>query len=274
MKHKNIVRIAVISMAAFMTFAPINASAASLLKRGCSGTEVKMVQTTLKDMGYYTYPKITGYYGSITEAAVKRFQKDNDISTDGKIGNITRRALNTETKSLSASEVPLVKVSNSSKAGSFDWFSKVQYIWQRGMDAVITDIDTGRTFQLKRTFGTNHADVEPLTKKDASVIKDIWGGWTWTRRAVLVQVGGYTLAGSMSAMPYAGVDDAPAVEVVSGRSGGYGRGNNLDEVKNNGVSGVMDLHFLNSRTHGSNIVKQAHQVMVKKAAEYIKGIDL
>lgn len=274
MKYKNLVRMTAICLAVFMAFVPINASAAVLLKRGSSGLEVKKVQTTLKEMGYYKYPKITGYFGSVTEDAVKHFQKDNDITTDGRIGSITRGALYNNIESLSVTKVSLRKVPVSSKAGSFDWFSKVQYIWLREMNAVVTDIDTGRSFEVRRTFGTNHADVEPLTKKDANTIKEVWGGWTWNRHAVLVQVGGYTLAGSMSAMPHAGVDDAPAVQVVSGRSGGYGRGQNLDEIKNNGVNGVMDLHFLNSRTHGTNIVKKAHQVMVQKAAEYIKSMGL
>jgi len=271
MKYKSLIRMLVICIAVLMTLTPINASAA-LLKRGCSGSEVKKVQTTLKKMGYYTYPKITGYFGSVTEAAVKLFQKDHDITTDGRIGNITKGALYNKIESLSTSEMSSKKVAGSSKAGSFNWFSKVQYIWLRGMDADITDIDTGKSFHIKRTFGTNHADVEPLTKKDTNIIKEIWGGWTWDRHAVLVKVDGYTLAGSMSAMPHAGIDDAPAVKVVSGRSGGYGRGQNLDKVKNNGVNGVMDLHFLNSRTHGTNIVKKAHQDMVKKAANYIESM--
>jgi hypothetical protein len=277
MIRKSLVKISAICLAALMTFTPVNATAASFLKKGSSGSEVKIIQTTLKKMGYYSYPRITGYYGSITEKAVRRFQKDNGISVSGKIGKVTRGVLFKEKESTDAAksgELSLMKTVSYSKAGSFDWFNTVQYIWDRGMDAVVTDVDTGKSFQVRRTFGTNHADVEPITRADAKMIKEIWGGWTWTRRAVLVQVGDYILAGSMSAMPHAGVDDAPAVSVVSGRSGGYGRGNNLDEVKNNGVNGVMDLHFLNSRNHNTNLVKKAHQDMVKKAASYIKKLDL
>jgi hypothetical protein len=271
MRYKSLFRVLVLSFALFMAFTPMKASAA-VLKKGSSGSEVRQVQTTLRSMGYFTYPKITGYFGSNTETAVKRFQKAKGITADGKIGSITRKILFPKTESLSIPKTSALKVSDPNKAGTYDWFKKVQYIWKRGMDAVVTDVDTGRSFHVRRTFGTNHADVEPLTKVDANIIKEIWGGWKWDRHAVIVQVAGYTIAGSMSAMPHAGVDSAPAEAVVSGRSGDYGRGQNLDAVKNNGVSGVMDLHFLNSRTHNTNTVKQAHQIMVRKAADYLKNL--
>jgi len=132
-------------------------------------------------------------------------------------------------------------------------------------------VDTGKSFYLRRTFGHNHADVEPLTKEDAAIIKEIWGGkWNWERRAVVVETGGYVLAGSMTAFPHAGRDDKPAVLVCDNLSGGYGRGQNLDAVKGNGVDGHMDIHFLNSLTHETNVMQKVHQDAVAKAAKYIK----
>ena len=293
MKHENLKRFATLGLAAIMTLAPVNASAATILKLGSNGTEVKTIQTTLKELGYYTYPKTTGYYGSITAEAVKRYQEDNGLSADGIIGKHTREILfgNTEIAENSVkSEVSLMKVSDkaseeasvkvsakasvkaseAAKTGALDWFKEVQYIFSRGTEAVVTDIDTGKSFQVIRTYGTNHADVEVLTKDDSNIIKDIWGGWSWERRAVVVQVGDYTLAGSMTAMPHAGVESAPADKVVGGRSDGYGTGENLDKIKGNGASGVMDIHFKNSRTHSTNVVQKVQQDMVKKAAAYIE----
>ncbi|HKL99048.1 MAG TPA: peptidoglycan-binding domain-containing protein [Mobilitalea sp.] len=279
MKKKNIFRIATICMTAAIAFTPINASASSLLRKGSRGYEVKQVQMTLQELGYFTYPKATGYFGNITLNAVKKFQRDNGIKQDGLVGRLTKNALSekeddietSDITNLSANKVKAATAGDiaSNKKGDLNWFSKVQYIFDRGDVAVITDVDTGRTFSLQRTYGTNHADVEPLTKKDANTIKDIWGGWTWTRRAVVVEIDGYVLAGSLAAMPHAGVDSKPAVKYVSRRSGGYGWGQNLDEVKNNGVSGVLDLHFKKSKTHGTNKVNYKHQDMVNKAAKYI-----
>ena len=108
-----------------------------------------------------------------------------------------------------------------------------------------------------------------MTKEDSEIIKEIWGGWSWTRRAVIVSIDGYQIAGSMTAMPHAGLDSEPAVVVVNNRSDGYGRGQNLDAVKNNGADGVMDIHFLNSRTHNTNTMQKSHQDQIKRAAEYL-----
>ena len=56
MRQKYFVRVASICMAILMAFTPITASAA-LLRRGSRGNEVKELQMTLKELGYFTYPK-------------------------------------------------------------------------------------------------------------------------------------------------------------------------------------------------------------------------
>lgn len=275
MRNKLFTRIAALCIATIMTLSsPVNVYASSLLKRGSKGSEVTLVQSTLQDLGYYTYPKMTGYFGSITEKAVKRFQKANGMSADGIVGKNTMSMLLKSTSVTVAPNAAIMLTSfniNSEYNGALDWFTKVRDFWQKGMDAVVTDVNTGKAFHMKRTYGTNHADVEPLTKEDTQIIKEIWGGFSWERRAVVVKVGEYTLAGSMTAMPHAGLDNKPEGAYVSGRSSGYGWGRNLDAVKNNGIDGHMDIHFKNSRTHTTNVVQKVHQDMVKKAADYINS---
>jgi len=151
------------------------------------------------------------------------------------------------------------------------WFGDINQIFARETDAVIHDIETGRTFEMRRTFGTNHADVEPLTARDAEIMYEIWGGHSWDRRAVLVYVNGYIFPGSLTNFPHAGRDDAPALSTVSNRSGGFGRGLNFDAVKGNGVDGHMCLHFAGSLIHGSNRSNAAHQQRVAEAAEYMRN---
>ena len=51
---------------------------------GDKGATVEEIQTKLKELQYYDYSKITGYYGPVTEAAVKRFQRSNDLTVDGR----------------------------------------------------------------------------------------------------------------------------------------------------------------------------------------------
>ncbi len=57
--------------------------------------EVSTLQKTLKDFGYFKYPKITGYFGNYTEAAIKSFQKANGLEQVGYIGPKTLKLLNT-----------------------------------------------------------------------------------------------------------------------------------------------------------------------------------
>ena len=150
-------------------------------------------------------------------------------------------------------------------------WSEIARIWGRGDDAIVRDIQTGRTFELRRTFGTNHADVEPLTKEDADIMYSIWGGWCWSRRPVVVYVGDYVFAGSLTNMPHAGLDRYPVLATISNRSGGFGRGLNFDAVKGNGVDGHMCLHFAGSALHSNGRVNASHQQIVQQAIAYIQN---
>jgi len=63
------------------------------LKSGEEGVEVSKLQNILKDIGVYSGP-ITGFFGSLTENAVVRFQKANAIDAIGEVGPLTRSLLN------------------------------------------------------------------------------------------------------------------------------------------------------------------------------------
>ncbi|MDR3217025.1 MAG: spore cortex-lytic enzyme [Clostridiaceae bacterium] len=68
------------------------ASAATVIKKGSSGADVKAVQTKLKNWGYYT-GVVDGVFGSQTEAAVKYFQRSNKLTADGVVGAKTAAAM-------------------------------------------------------------------------------------------------------------------------------------------------------------------------------------
>jgi N-acetylmuramoyl-L-alanine amidase len=63
------------------------------LKQGQTGDEVRQLQQQLKNWGYYMSGKADGIYGSATADAVRKFQRDQGLTTDGMAGPVTLRAL-------------------------------------------------------------------------------------------------------------------------------------------------------------------------------------
>ena len=63
-----------------------------MLRRGSRGTPVTQLQNTLKAQGFYQGP-VTGYYGGLTEEAVRKFQQAKGLSVDGTAGSNTLSAL-------------------------------------------------------------------------------------------------------------------------------------------------------------------------------------
>ena len=62
------------------------------LKLGSTGNKVTALQQDLTALGYY-YGDISGHYGSLTQAAVKKFQKAKGITQDGIAGTSTLNAI-------------------------------------------------------------------------------------------------------------------------------------------------------------------------------------
>ncbi len=109
--------------------------------------------------------------------------------------------------------------------------------------AQVVDLQTGKRFSVRRYGGSYHADVEPVTALDAAVLLEIYGGWSWRRRPVLVLIDGRRIAASMNGMPHGGQD-----------------------IMKNDFPGHFCIHFEGSTTHGSRLYDVAHQAMVDKAA--------
>lgn len=112
----------------------------------------------------------------------------------------------------------------------------------------VTELETGLTFQVQRRAGSDHADVQPLTKEDTRVMKQIYNDrWSWKRKAVLIHSSDAWIAASMNGMPHGG-----------------------DGIPENGFSGHFCIHFQGSSTHKSDHPDPAHQMMVHKAAGQVQ----
>ncbi|MFF4949710.1 peptidoglycan-binding protein [Streptomyces chattanoogensis] len=68
-------------------------SGTALTVHGQRGDRVSQVQCLLANRRYLPWGDVTGYFGSRTLAAVKKFQSRHDLTADGKVGKKTWRAL-------------------------------------------------------------------------------------------------------------------------------------------------------------------------------------
>jgi LysM repeat protein len=140
--------------------------------------------------------------------------------------------------------IPVKPVAAPQYGELLDWWTEAQYVWPRGTNAKVIDLETGVSWMMKRTYGAFHADVEPLTSQDTQIMKSVWGGqWSWQTRAVIVEVNEHRIAASASAMPHS-----------------------IEEIKDNHFTGHSDIHFLNSRRHKDNKIDYDHQAKIQKAA--------
>ena len=80
--------LAVVLLGSIGTIAAVQAgddSVSTLSKMGSRGDEVRRIQQKLKNWGYYT-GSVDGIYGSQTQNAVRKFQRDNGLTVDGIAG--------------------------------------------------------------------------------------------------------------------------------------------------------------------------------------------
>ena len=65
---------------------------AATWRLGSTGSQVRTIQTKLKNWGYYS-GEVDGIYGTQTQRAVEYFQRKNGLSADGVAGPATLKAL-------------------------------------------------------------------------------------------------------------------------------------------------------------------------------------
>ena len=261
----------------------INVSEMDIIRNGDSGEAVIELQENLNQLGLYPLNP-DGDFGHQTEMAVRQFQEMSGLNADGVVGPATWEELLTNDESGEESSTYQVRSGDSlwTIANRFDTsindiraanningdtiragqslripgstvnqrsiealgWSQVNRLFPRNSTATITDVQTGLSFRVRRLYGTNHADVEPLTAQDTNVMRRIYGGsWSWDRRAVVVNINGRLIAGSINGMPHGG-----------------------QSIRNNNFNGHFCVHFEGSRTHGNNRIDSEHQSMIRRAA--------
>lgn len=219
------------------------------LESGDSGEAVMHLEKRLVSKGYLeTIPD--DYFDGLTMQAVMLYQEVEGLEKTGIADPLTLTLLfSSQARKLPRNLIAVSEETSQYLSGAIrvvDWWSGEmnQLIPVETGRAVVIDLATGLSFQVQRRGGTNHIDAEPLTKADTAVFKEIVNGkWSWNRRAVWVFKDGIRYAASINCMPH---------------GGGF--------IDNNNFGGHFCIHFLNSRTHGSNRKDPRHQACVKLAS--------
>lgn len=214
------------------------------LRKGCKGSNVKDLQAVLKLKGFYSGP-INGNFLAQTKNSVMSFQHSVKLDSDGVAGNYTLSALYTMLNPPDLGSITAWPAGQGAYSGmqveKLQW-STASDVLKRGMTALVVDVRSGYVFNIKRTGGTNHADVETIQPVDTATFYKCDGNFSWDRRPIWVIVDGRRLAASMNCMPH-----------------GY------DTISDNDFKGQFCIHFVNSRTHGSNKVDPEHQACIEEA---------
>lgn len=210
-----------------------------------------------------------------------------------RIGQILRKTLNGETTG-TVTDNTGVSVANPTTNLSIPTRTDYDMPWDQMKDifkiydtGVIYDIQTGITFAVQRTSGSNHANVETLTRADTEKMRKAVGGkWSWNRRPVVFLFKGKAYAASMNGMPHAGFDDLPEGAQIRWAwdtlrrpeeytktdyvfPEGGGTAGNMDHIKGNGMDGHFCLHFKGSKIHWSGNTDDRHQKAIQEAKQWI-----
>lgn len=215
---------------------------------GCQSDEVKRLQERLAELDYMSSSLNTGYFGELTDAAVREFQKDHDLDVDGVVGPATEKQLGSSEKADSDDDDDDDDDDDSIEVVEMDWYDSdvSDLVYKRGGTAKIIDCETGVVINIRRVGGSNHMDVEPKTAEDTEKLLKLYGGeWSWDRRAVILVADGKYIAASINGMPH---------------------GDQISTTNN--FDGQFCLHTTNSRTHGTDSVNSDHQDAIEDALRY------
>ncbi len=215
---------------------------------------------------YITYRDYTVQKGDNSWSIAKRYGiPANDLMKANNIDSLTILNIGQKLK-IPVYHIPVKSTPGEKYGELLDWWTEAQYVIPTECTFEVVDFYTGKSFYAKRTAGSNHADCETIAVKDTNIMKEIWGGFSWVRRPVIIKYNGRKIAAGMTAMPHAGNDSAQGGVWTSWRSGNYGAGTNHDYIKGNGIDGHFDIHFYNSTRHVDGKQDPNHQKCIQIAA--------
>jgi len=221
----------------------------SVIQKGDTGQQVIQIQQRLRDLGYLNY-RATGKFSDITETAVRKFQSNNGIAPDGRVGSDTLLKLLSDDATRCPINPEITKVFGPADTGAVtdrgalsNWES-INTQFPVDMQVSVTDLYTGATYNVTRTGGVNCAQVVTSSADDfAAYTETFGGGESWEHRSVLVRIGAATYAASIFGMPTGG-----------------------QALNGSGMLGYTTLYFNNSKTDVLSLPDQESVAALTRAA--------
>ena len=222
-----------------------------ILKLDSQGVDVIRVQMRLRALGYLNY-RATGKYLGMSKEAVMAFQENNGLDADGRVGaqtydvlfsfeTVTRKPLSVAVHVASG---PPRREDATGYGELADWSEVIDPAFPVEATVTVTDFNTGESFQMKRTGGVNHANVEVVDADNyEKYIKCFGNEPTWEKRPALVTINGTDYAASL-----------------------FGNPSGEDTVADNAMAGHTELYFSGSKSDIFGFVDKNHQIQVLTAA--------
>lgn len=239
----------VVCMILFVPLSSFAQEDASVIEKGATGQQVIQIQQRLKDLGYLNY-RATGKFSDITENAVRKFQSNNSISPDGKVGTSTLQKMLSNDATRCPINPEITKLfgpgdsGTVSDRGALSNWESIGTQFSVSAEVTVTDLYTGQTYSVTRTGGVNCAQVVTTGTEDfATYTETFGGGESWEHRSVLVRVGAATYAASIFGMPTGG-----------------------QALNDSGMKGYTILYFNNSKTDILSFPDEEARVALTRAA--------
>ncbi|MBR6164853.1 MAG: peptidoglycan-binding protein [Clostridia bacterium] len=188
------------------------------------GERVRILQKALITLKYLTARNL-GTYGPKTERAIKIFQQKNKLPITGIADKKTLKAVEKAVKKKKVYKPTEItgKTPDGKPIRLLHWFNDIRPKLNKGAHLLVYDPETKISWTLSVSSRGNHADCEPLTKKDTKQMLKAFGGVnTWWQKPVYVKLpsGIWTVAAT---------HDMPHLNGL---------------IKNNDFDGHLCVHFL------------------------------
>ena len=228
---------------------------------GSTGVMVSFIQEALTSLGYYKR-EISGHYGTYTEEAVKKFQAAHNLKQTGVADKETIQAIRDAYYGSGSNASTTIQ----DVVYNVPWFNssgKLSSVYSQiglnkaGTSGTLTDLRTGRSFNIKTQSAGNHADLEPATAADTATLCQIYGvvsasSISYKRRPMLLTMGGYQFVCSIYAQPH-------------GKS----------TISGNNYDGQFCLHFNGSTIHngdgGSVAASENHPAIIQEGIKLLQN---